>query len=101
MTTLTVRQATTEDAVATARCQFACWREAYADLAGDEVLARRTADPDRRARLWRRLISTGERTWLATSAAEGIVGFVPDGMAKHDPAFGLQEMRMVRRAAGR
>ncbi|MBA2551212.1 MAG: hypothetical protein H0V13_09230 [Nocardioidaceae bacterium] len=100
MTTLTVRQATTEDAVATARCQFACWREAYADLAGDEVLARRTADPDRRARLWRRLISTGERTWRARRFYTRH-GFVPAGTAKHDPAFGLQEMRMVRRAAGR
>jgi phosphoribosylanthranilate isomerase len=77
-----LRRATPADAEALGEAHVAAWREAYADLMPDAVLA--GLDPQKRAAMWRRALEQGTPVHLAERAG-AIVGFASGG-AQRDPS---------------
>lgn len=73
-----VRPAVPAEAEAGARCQLACWAEAYGDIADPARLARRLADVEGRVRSWRSQLAGDRGPWVA-AAGDQLVGFASTG----------------------
>lgn len=74
---MTVVAAQQEDVEALARVHVQAWRESYAGLIPDAVLA--ALDPIERAGMWARIIGAGECVLLARDAAGALLGFIAAG----------------------
>jgi len=75
-----VRPAVPDDAESVAFVHVATWREAYAGLVPEAVLAE--LDEIARAHMWRRALEQGRSLWVACD--EEIVGFVSCGPARDE-----------------
>ena len=73
-----VRRAVPDEADAGARCQLACWAEAYGELADPELLAVQLADVEGRVASWRAQLAGGHAPWVA-AAGDQLVGFASAG----------------------
>ena len=71
---LVVRVPEASDAGALARCQLACWREAYEELADPVRLAALLADVDGRVQRWQEILAGPARVRLADDGGT-VVGF--------------------------
>jgi GNAT superfamily N-acetyltransferase len=69
-----VRPAVLDDAEVGARCQLACWEEAYGDIADPARLAVQLADLEGRVASWRSQLSAGRAPWVAVADGR-LVGF--------------------------
>jgi ribosomal protein S18 acetylase RimI-like enzyme len=72
MSAIQIREALIDDALAIAKVHVASWREAYAGVLPDSMLARLSVDE--RAASWARILSGGTWTHVAEAAGE-VVGF--------------------------
>jgi ribosomal protein S18 acetylase RimI-like enzyme len=73
-----LRPPTSADIDAAARCQLACWQEAYAGLIAAERLTEISNDFDWAIGLWRKLLSS-ELTVMLAVDGDHVVGFATAG----------------------
>lgn len=79
-----IRDAVPADAAELAEVHVACWRETYAGLIPQRVLA--MLDVDARRHMWRRSIRRGrESTFICTDPGNAIVGFGCSGPVRDVP----------------
>jgi ribosomal protein S18 acetylase RimI-like enzyme len=73
MSEAVIRRASPSDASAIGRMHVKAWRETYAGLIPDEVLAQ--LDPAQRATMWRDNLTSGRRAVFVSEVEDDIVGF--------------------------
>jgi GNAT superfamily N-acetyltransferase len=73
-----IREPVPEEAEALARCQLACWRDAYTGLVDPDLLADLLSRVDERAARWREILADPSRHRVATDD-EILVGFASAG----------------------
>lgn len=84
-----IRPATPDDAESIARVHIASWREAYAGIVSEELLA--GLDVERRTEQWRRILDSaggdGTRVWVAQDDEDQhIAGFASLGPSRDEDA---------------
>jgi L-amino acid N-acyltransferase YncA len=72
-----IRPATAADAEAIGIAHVQAWRESYAGIVPDRILA--ALDPAERTALWRRVIAAGEIVLVAEDPAGALLGFANAG----------------------
>ena len=80
MSEAVIRRALPGDASAIGRMHVKAWREAYAGMIPDEVLAQ--LDPGRRAAMWRDNLLNGRRVVFVSELEDDIVGFGACGVQR-------------------
>lgn len=97
--TVTVRTGEAGDAAAIARCQLACWREAYTHLV-EPGFFDRYGDGTPRAGRWQQILTSGAAVAVAVTPDGAVVGFATaETPHEEDPPRPLEVGAVYLRAA--